>query len=285
MSPVHKTSGSTATKTPQECRRGTWVKGYLGREGTNKTFSPSKHLANVSQFNFQLKAAINSPHFNRPERKITINVGIKLRNSCSSPAPPLNLPGEKGRVAFGFSGEAVRSTLVLPLSGFYLWNPLTHWLTPETAWKGRLHRGFQICKCMVVRKCRQFFVFFHFPPPSSVWLSSAAQVPWIIQKLLPYVGTGKNVLTGCLREQLWAASLSWQKNVSEAEKRATGCLSWGRSEGTSLIPPIYRWGNWGPRSQSDRAAAGTWGSLPAFLILNALWHLHLVLSKSVLYLK
>lgn len=99
---------------------------------------------------------------------------------------------------------------------------------------------FQIGTCTVVRKRMQFFVFFHFPPrSSSVWLSSAAQVPWIIWKLLPYVGTGKNVLIGRLRKELGAASPSCQR-MSLRLERATGCLSCGRSRGASPSSPIQR---------------------------------------------
>lgn len=83
-------------------------KGFTGRERI-------KHFPFQSTLQRTLKAAINSPHFNRLERKITINVETKLSNSCSCPAPALKLSLEKGRVAFSLRGEAV----ILHSFGFY----------------------------------------------------------------------------------------------------------------------------------------------------------------------
>lgn len=107
---------STATKTPEELRRGTSVKGCLAEKELIKHFPLQSTWLMFPNSTSQriLKAAINTPHFNRPERKITINVGTKLWNLHSSPASSQKLAGGKGR---GLQPPG-RSSELSPLSIF-----------------------------------------------------------------------------------------------------------------------------------------------------------------------
>lgn len=128
-----------------------------------------------------LKAAINSPHFNRPERKITINVGTKLWNLHSSPASSQKLPGGKGRGLQPPGRSSELSPLSILYQDFICGMPQSHWHIPRQHGKANGMGGFQMRECTFVRERTQAFSFpiFHCRAPL-FQLSSAAQVPWII---------------------------------------------------------------------------------------------------------
>lgn len=77
---IYKSYHSTATQTPRSSEEEP-IK-HFPLQSTWLMF-PNSTLQRT------LKAATNSPHFNRPEGKITINVGTKLRNVMllSGPQP------------------------------------------------------------------------------------------------------------------------------------------------------------------------------------------------------
>ena len=123
-----------------------------------------------------LKAAINSPHFNRPERKITINVGTKLWNLHSSPASSQQLPGGKGRglQPRGRSSELSPHSIFIRILSVEC--PKATGTSPDSTERqmargggvgagGVVGCGFQMRK--FVRELIQAFFFFHFPPPRS----------------------------------------------------------------------------------------------------------------------
>lgn len=114
---VTRVNHSAATKTSGEFRRGTCTPlGLLGREGTNKTFYPSKHLANVSQFNFTenleshlflLIALILPDQRERVRYMWEQNSGI-----CTPPQPPATRFQRRKAEAFGLREKAMSSTLI-----------------------------------------------------------------------------------------------------------------------------------------------------------------------------
>lgn len=95
------------------------------------------------------------------------------------------------------------------------------------------------------------------------------------------MGTGKNVLIGCLRRKLWAASLSCQKMVLRLQSPGV----FEMKIGGHLQPPQFIDEDTEAQGHTDRDRAGvrTWGSLTAFFILHALLHLDLVSSKEVFF--
>ena len=152
-------------KTPEELRRGTSVKGCLAEKELVKHFPLQSTWPMFPNSTSQriLKAAINSPHFNRPERKITINVGTKLWNLHSSPASSQKLPAGKGRglQPRGRSSELSSHSIFIRILSVEC--PKATGTSPDINGMG----DFQMLKGTFVRERTQAFFFFHFPPPRS----------------------------------------------------------------------------------------------------------------------
>ena len=172
-----------------------------------------------------LKAAINSSHFNRPERKITINVGTKLWNLHSSPVSSQKLPGGKGR-SLQPRGRSSELTLTRSLSGFYLWNaPKATGTSPDSTERqtaqggGRGAGGGLRISDAKVRKRTHTGVFL-FPRSTAALLCFS----WAQQHKC--LGSSRNCFHMWAQERMYSLA-AWEGSSGQplfpARKRSLGC--------------------------------------------------------------
>lgn len=140
------------------------------------------------------------------------------------PSPSLKAFSGERESGLQPQGRSCDFTLFWFLSGFYLWNTLTPSPLSHACTCVRAHTHTHLWDCWKRQNCKcdsrlkvhsgkkkhagffSFSTFYQAPPLFQ--LNSVAQVPWIMWKLLPYVGTGKHVLIGC-REGSSLGSLSF----------------------------------------------------------------------------
>lgn len=124
---------------PQEFRRGTSGKGFLGREGTNKTFSPSKLSANVSRFNFtkNLKMRTINGCLQRTRKKDYNKCGNQTQEFMLLPS----LKASWGERQSGLWPQERGSEFCF-YQDFICELPQTHQHTPDIGWKDKFQGQF-----------------------------------------------------------------------------------------------------------------------------------------------